>query len=236
MKLIITETYEDMSRVAMQHLLGEMYQDKRVNLAITGGTTPERMYELLVEEVKGKTYLDNVHYYNFDEIPYNHTKREGITISDLRDYYFTPANIAEEQIHKLDMENYKEQDARIKADGGLDAILIGIGADGHYCGNLPHTTKFHQETSIVVMDPEMRERVGKGHFTDVIEYPDDYVTMGPRSVMNARRIILFATGTKKAAIMDRVINGPVDENIPATLLMAHPNITIILDAEAASLL
>lgn len=235
MKLIITKDYEEMSHVAAQHLLGYMYKNRRVNMAITAGTTPARMYEILVPQVKDRPYFDHVHYYNFDEIPYKISKREGITISDLRDYYFTPANIPAEQIHVLDENNYTEQDAKIAAVGGLDVILLGIGADGHYCGNLPYTTKFADETSKVICDEILKDRIA-GHFENPEENPDFYVTMGPRSVMRAQNIILFASGKKKAEIMKRVLTGEVDENIPATYLLAHPNITIILDEEAASLL
>lgn len=69
MKIIVEKDYENMSKTTMQLLLGKMYQDKLVHLAITAGSTPKRMYELIVEEMKEKAPLTNVSYYNFDEIP-----------------------------------------------------------------------------------------------------------------------------------------------------------------------
>lgn len=236
MKVILTKDYDELSKVAAQMLLGEMFQrHERVNLAITAGTTPIGMYEKLVAEVKDKAYFDNVHYYNFDEIPYKSGIREGVTIGDLRKLYYTPAAISEDQIHILDGENYLEQDQRVAEAGGLDAILLGIGADGHYCGNLPGTTKFTDFTTKVACDEEMKERIGR-HFEDPAETPDFYVTMGPRSVMNARHLILFASGIKKAAIMKTFIEGTITSEIPASILKMHPHLTVILDEEAASLL
>lgn len=236
MKVIIVKDYEELSKVAAQHLMGEMVQrHERVNLAITAGSTPIGMYKYLAPEVKGKTYFDNVHYYNFDEIPYASGKQEGITISDLRRLYFEPAGILEEKIHVLDEHNYEEQDKRIFADGGLDAILLGIGADGHYCGNLPGTTTFTDFTTKVICDEAMKQRIS-GHFADEKEIPDFYVTMGPRSVMNARHLILFASGEAKAAIMKTMIEDPINQDIPASILKMHPHLTIILDEAAATLL
>ncbi|MBP2098771.1 glucosamine-6-phosphate deaminase [Enterococcus rivorum] len=236
MKVIVVKDYESLSKVAAQHLLGEMFQrHERVNLAITAGSTPIGMYEYLAPEVKGKDYLAHVHYYNFDEIPYFSGKQEGITISDLRRLYFNPAGVPEAQIHVLDEKNYQEQDQRIFDDGGLDAILLGIGADGHYCGNLPGTTKFTDFTTKVNCDEAMKERIS-GHFEDKEEIPDFYVTMGPRSVMNARHLILFASGEEKAAIMKTMIEGSITDEIPASILKMHPHLTIILDEAAAKLL
>lgn len=235
MKIIIADTYEAMSKIAAQHLLGYMYQDRRVNISITAGTTPIKMYELLVPEVKGKSYFENVHYYNFDEIPNRKEDREGVTITDLRKFFFTPAEINESHIHKLDHSNWQVQDERIAADGGLDVILLGIGADGHYCGNLPGTTTFADQTSRIECDAAMKQRIGR-LFESSDEIPDYYVTMGPRSVMAAKHIILFASGTNKAEIIKRVVDGSVDQAIQASILKMHPNITLILDKDAAALL
>ncbi|ALS02478.1 6-phosphogluconolactonase [Enterococcus silesiacus] len=236
MKIIIEENYEKMSRVAANILLGKMYQQKRVNLAITAGSTPIKMYEYLVSDVKNKSYLDNVHYYNFDEIPFKQKKGYGVTMTNLNNLFFKPAEIPESQIHPLNEKNYKNQDKRIEQDGGLDLILLGIGADGHYCGNLPRTTKFEDLTSYVGEDAteNMKEILLSEVGGDENERPDFYVTMGPKSVMQAKEIVLFATGKKKAAIIKRAFFGPVTNEVPASLLQTHPNLTIVLDQEAAS--
>lgn len=236
MKTIIANDYDDMSKIAMHHMLGYMFlAQNRVNISITGGKTPARMYEMVIDEVKGKDYFDNVHYYNFDEIPHKKLKQEGITMTDLRNYYFTPAGINEDRIHALSENNYEEQDKRIKEDGGLDVIIMGIGADGHYCGNLPNTTKFKDFTTRVDCDDDMKKRIGP-HFTDKEDIPDFYVTMGPSSIMQARNLIIIANGTRKAEIMKKWYETDIDILLPASILKTHPNLTVIMDKEAASLL
>ncbi|MCO7793723.1 hypothetical protein NI935_21855, partial [Escherichia coli] len=107
MKLIITEDYQEMSRVAAHHLLGYMSKTRRVNLAITAGSTPKGMYEYLTTLVKGKPWYDNCYFYNFDEIPFRGKEGEGVTITNLRNLFFTPAGIKEENIQKLTIDNCK---------------------------------------------------------------------------------------------------------------------------------
>ncbi|MBP1044349.1 glucosamine-6-phosphate deaminase [Vagococcus sp. BWB3-3] len=234
MRVIVTENYEELGKVASQHLLGHLFSKQdRVNLAITAGTTPVEVYRYLIPEVKGKAYLSHAHFYNFDEIPYKESQREGITMSDLRELFFKPAAIPETSIHVLDGQNYQGQDQRIHQAGGLDGVLLGIGADGHYCGNLPGTTTIDDQTTKVICDDQMKARIGR-HFEEAADVPDYYVTMGPKSIMAARHLILIANGKRKADIMRKFLEEEISLALPATILKLHPNLTVIMDREAAS--
>lgn len=237
MKMIIGKDVEEMSQVAAGYVMSYMYQDReRVNLSITGGTTPQRMYEILVPMVKDKKQFQHVHFYNFDEIPYRKEDREGVTISGLRDAFFTPAHIKEEQIHKLDQFNYQTQDERIEKDGGLDMVILGVGADGHFCGNLSQTTKFGDLTTRVENDQRLKARILPEFHNVEEDVPEYYITMGPRSIMRARHIVMIASGVKKAGIIKTLLEQVVDQDVPASILTLHPHFTLIVDEEAASLL
>ena len=179
MKLIITKTYEEMSSIAVNILMGLMYQNKRVNLSITAGSTPKEIYRQMIAQVKGKDYFDNVHYYNFDE------------------------------------------------------ILMGMGADGHFCGNLPKLTKFGNKTYIVPIAEDLKEAM-TGEVGDIKYVPDSFVTMGPASVFAVKKLILAVNGKHKASIVKKALEGEVTEDVPSSLLRLHPDITIILDEDAAS--
>lgn len=228
MKIIVEKTFDAMSETAKNILLGYMSQDRRVNLSITAGSTPTGVYKKMIEVVKESPNYGNVHYYNFDEIPVSGQK-EGITMTDLRKLYLNPANIDEKNIHPLTVENYAEQDASLAAVGGLDAMLIGLGSDGHFCGNMPTTTQFNQQTYKVHVtgdepwfEPEHMEK------------NMNFVTMGLLSVMKVKHLILIVNGMKKADIVKKVLQGPITEEYPASFLQLHPNLTVILDKEAAS--
>ncbi|MGM0126063.1 hypothetical protein IGI37_003464 [Enterococcus sp. AZ194] len=239
MKLIIVKDYQEMSQVASEILLGEMHDQHRKNISITAGATPQGIYEILVPRVKDKPYFQNVHYYNFDEIDVNGAeKRFGVTMSNLKKMYFDPAHIKQENIHALTSSNYQTQDARIQADGGLDLILMGVGADGHFCGNLPGTTKFGDLTSRINDDatPNMKD-ILLHEVGGVAELcPEFYVTMGPKSIMQVKKLLMVANGEKKASIVKALVDGVVTEELPATLLTTHPDFTLVIDQEAASLL
>lgn len=228
MKIIIEKDFEAMSETTKNILLGHMSQDKRVNLSITAGNTPVGVYKRMVDIVKDSPDYANVHYYNFDEIPVA-DQAEGITITDLRKLYLTPANINEANIHPLTVENYAEQDKRLAMAGGLDAMLIGLGGDGHFCGNMPTTTSFENLTYKIKVTGDEPWFV-----PDMMEAGLEFVTMGPVSVMRVKHLILIVNGEKKAEMVKKVLQGPVTEELPASVLQLHPNLTVILDEAAAS--
>ena len=228
MKLIIEKDFDQMSETAKNILLGYMTQDRRINLSITAGKTPIKIYEKMISSLVASTSYDNVHYYNFDEIPIPN-QTEGITLTELRKLFFTPAKISEHLIHPLTLDNYQKQEQTIKDVGGLDAMLIGLGEDGHFCGNMPGTTSFSNETYRITVTGEESWFV-----PEMMEIGMSFVTMGPISIMKVKHLILIVNGSKKAQIVKKVLTGPITEAIPASILQLHPNLTVILDKEAAS--
>lgn len=238
MRVIRTTSLQEMNEVGAQYLLGAMHTQHRTNIAITAGSTPKGVYDVMIPLVKDKDYFDNVHYYNFDEIPFKGEDGYGVTMTNLNKLYFDPANISREKIHVLDWTNYETQDERIAEDGGLDFVLLGVGADGHFCGNLPGTTKFGDLTSRVDEDatPDMVDVLLSEVGGVEEKRPDFYVTMGPKSIMQIKKLVMIANGKAKAGIVKKLVEGVVTEDVPATLLTTHPDFTLIVDAEAAALL
>ena len=235
MKMIITEDYQEMSRIAAHHLLGYMSKTRRVNLAITAGSTPKGMYEYLTTLVKGKPWYDNCYFYNFDEIPFRGKEGEGVTITNLRNLFFTPAGIKEENIQKLTIDNYREHDQKLAREGGLDLVVLGLGADGHFCGNLPNTTHFHEQTVEFPIQGEMVDIVAHGELGgDFSLVPDSYVTMGPKSIMAAKNLLIIVSGAGKAQALKNVLQGPVTEDVPASVLQLHPSLMVIADKAAVA--
>lgn len=238
MKIYLTKDYEEMSQVAAQMVLKYMYRndDKRINLSITAGQTPKRTYEILSEFVKNKPYFENVHYYNFDEIPIKGEK-VGVTIRNLTNMYFREAQIPEERIHVLDENNYQGFDRKIEADGGIDMVLMGLGWDGHFCGNLSGTVNsFDEETRAVstYITDDMAKLLTKSVGGDPEKLFDYYVTYGPKTIMHCKNIIMIVNGKHKAQILKQTLFGPLDLLCPSSLLRLHPNFTLIVDEEAAS--
>lgn len=234
-RVLVGKDYEEMSQIAAYFMISQMAEKRRMNIAITSGNTPKRIYEIMVPMVKGS--FKNVHYFNFDEIPNPHTKYD-MTIGALREAYLGPAEIEEERIHPLTVENYATQDQRIADMGGLDVMMLGLGENGHFCGNNPNVTKLGDWTVRLEMTRRQLEWVSTSSGFEPLEtYPCPYyVTMGPRSVLHTRKIVLIVNGKHKAKILHRILTEDVSMDCPSTVFQLHPDVTLIIDEEAAALL
>ena len=127
-----------------------------------------------------------------------------------------------------------DYDAQIAAAGGVDVQLLGIGHDGHIGFNEPDDT-FSRTTHRVELT-EITRQANARFFDSVDEVPTHAVTMGIGTIMQAKRILMIATGRDKAETVRAMLRGPVSPRMPASVLALHRDVTVMLDAEAASLL
>ena len=116
-----------------------MMQDKKVNISLTSGTSPRKMYKMMVPYVKDKPQFKDVDYYLFDKAPEvgELAGQPGPNWSEMQELFFKDANIPDEKIHCPSMENHETFDEEIAKAGGIDVMLIGLGWDGHFCSNSP---------------------------------------------------------------------------------------------------
>lgn len=248
MRFIVTKDYEELSHVMMHQMLRRMYgDDERINIAITTGRTPVDGYKLLAQEVCDKPWFDNVHYYVFDEF-WIHDPEGGPDIPDckvsLDRKYFDRAHIAPDHIHTLDYDNYQTFDDDIKELGGLDTVIMGVGVNGHFTGNQPGTfSSWDEETHLIpilespedcvthVVETILHEDF---HTDDMSLLPSHYITMGPKTIMDARHIIFLFSGEEKADAVHRAFFEPISTDFPVSIFQLHPDVTVILDEAAAS--
>lgn len=231
MKLIIEENEQKMSESAMFILLGSMMQDKRVNISLTSGRSPKQMYQMMIPHVKNKEKFKNIQYYLFDENPYT-DGREGPNWSQMQDLFFKEANIENERVHIMNNDDYMNFDKMIENVGGIDVMVIGLGEDGHFCGNCPRCTPFDSYT--YKLDFKAKQAVNPT-YGDRPHQPHT-LTMGPKSLMKVKHLVMIVNGKEKAKVLKGFIEEQVNEDLPATILKLHPNLTVICDEDAASLL
>lgn len=234
MKLVIEENEQKMSESAMYILLGAMLQDKKVNISLTSGKSPIMMYNMMAPIVKDQKKFEKVDYYLFDEAPYFGERKgePGPNYSEMQELFFKKANIPDERIHVPVMENYMTFDEEIRNAGGIDVMVIGLGFDGHFCSNCPRCTPMDSYT--YAMDRKIKNAVNPG-------YPDRplqpySITMGPKSLMRVKHLVMIVNGKHKAEIFKRFLDEPISDELPATILKLHPNFTVIADKDAASLI
>lgn len=117
--------------------------------------------------------------------------------------------------------------------GGIDLQLLGIGLNGHIGFNEPGTS-FQSNTHVVELMDSTRKANAR-YFSSINDVPTHAITMGIQSIFNSKKILLLASGHKKANAIERLLNGKVNEDLPASILKNHENITLIADREALSL-
>ncbi|TLM76045.1 glucosamine-6-phosphate deaminase [Pseudarthrobacter sp. NamB4] len=122
----------------------------------------------------------------------------------------------------------------IAAAGGIDLQILGVGTDGHIAFNEPGSS-FASRTRIKSLIEQTR-RDNARFFTSLAEVPHHVLTQGLGTIMEARHIILVATGAQKAQAVRDFVEGPVSAICPASILQFHPHATILLDEAAASAL
>ena len=244
MRFILVKDLDELSEAFKQQMLKHMDTARsRVNIAITTGSTPVKGYKLLSEFVRGKKCFDGVHYYIFDEFWYKDDP-VGICRRALNIKYFDDAGIPEERIHNLEEDTWENVDEQICKDGGLDMVIMGIGTNGHFCGNQPgtfknwnegihlidrHETKEVEELLVQLLQEDL-------HSNDESRIPEHYITMGPRTIMNARSIVFILSGKNKAETARKAFFDPISEEFPVSIFQLHPDVTVIIDEEAAELI
>ena len=241
MNLIKVNDYEEMSQTVCKIISEKLTELSSPVLGLATGSTPQRLYELLVDEYKqGKISFANTHTVNLDEYV-------GLDSTDPNSYryymdtiLFDHIDIPKHQAHipngaATDLQKECEDyEAIIRSAGGVDLQLLGIGLNGHIGFNEPGTS-FTSRTHVVALDESTREANAR-FFNSIDDVPTQAITMGIDSIFESKEIVLMISGEKKAEALYKLINGDVTEDFPASILQNHENVTVVADKAALSLL
>ncbi len=237
MKIII-DTKENVAKRAAQRYVELLRKNPCAILGGATGSTPEGLYAELVRLNKaGEISFKDAKSFNLDEYVGLDGTHDQSYRYFMNEHLFNHVDIKMENTHVpsgIDIEDPERYDAEIEAAGGIDMQLLGIGVDGHIGFNEPGTP-WDSLTHVVELEQNTRE-VNSRFFKSIDDVPTHAVTMGIKTVMNARSIILMATGSSKAEIVKAFIEGPVTTQVPASILQLHPFVEVYLDHEAAALL
>ena len=129
------------------------------------------------------------------------------------------------KLHNPPEENPESYDDEIAAHGGLDLVVLGIGLNGHIGFNEPD--KYFVKSTHVVDLHESTIKANSRFFASEDEVPKKAITMGMVSIMQAKKILLIASGKEKRDILEKAFYGPITPEIPASILQLHPDITVI---------
>ena len=208
-------------------------------LGLATGSTPIPTYRELVRLYQaGVLDFSRVTTYNLDEyvgIPENH---ECSYHRFMKDNLFDQVNIRPEATHVPD-GNARDlhataaaYDAAIRRAGGIDVQLLGIGRNGHIGFNEP-ADEFVYGCHVVNLTESTIE-ANKRFFASVDDVPRKAISLGIGSIMEARQVLLIATGEDKADAVAEAVNGDVSPKVQASILLTHRNVIFLLDEAAAS--
>lgn len=237
MKIIKVKDYKELSETAARLVLEKVKQNPKIVLGLATGGTPEGMYGRLVadHQTAGTSYK-YVTTFNLDEYA-------GLPREDRNSYYtymrqqlFDHIDVPEANTHLPNgeaedlEEECRQYEQLIKEAGEVDLQVLGIGGNGHIGFNEPGTP-FDSVTHIVTLDESTRKANAR-YFSSIDEVPTHALTMGIQTIMRAREIVLLASGESKADAIAQLLQEEANESFPASALLAHPNVTVIVDEEA----
>lgn len=237
-KVIVTENYDELSKAAFDVMKEYLKPGKVLGLAT--GSSPVGLYKNMIKDHQenGTSYQD-IKTFNLDEyvgLPKEHSESY---YSFMHTQLFDHIDIKEENIHIPsglgDLEaGCKAYDEAID-NCPVDIQLLGIGSNGHIGFNEPGTP-FALGTHVT--DLKESTRKDNARFFDPLgeEVPTQACTMGLATIMKAKNILLVANGENKAQAVKGMLEGPISEDCPASILQNHPNVTVVIDKAAGKLL
>ncbi len=241
MKIIKTDSYYQMSRRTAGLIATQVNIKPDCVLGLATGSTPIGTYEQLIRWYqKGDLDFSKVITVNLDEYKGLSADNDQSYRYFMNTHLFNAINIRPENTHVPDgLEPDSDKACRdynkIIADcGGIDLQLLGLGLNGHIGFNEPGSA-FELETHCVDLT-DSTIQANSRFFSSMELVPKQAYTMGIKSIMQAKKIIIIVNGAEKAAIVKEAFFGPVTPNVPASVLQLHNDVTLIGDNAALSLI
>ena len=245
METVVLEDHADIARVVAARIAklirARAREGRNAVLGLATGSTPIGVYRDLIRmHIAEDLSFSNVVTFNLDEYWPMPPERIHSYHRFMWENLFAHLDIPPANVHLLDGTTARERiddacaayEAAIRAAGGIDLQLLGIGKTGHIGFNEPGSGA-QSRTRLVSLDNVTRRDAAADFFGE--EYvPKEALTMGVATILEAREIAILATGEHKSAIVKRAVEGAADVEVAATFLQSHPHTTFYLDAAAGA--
>lgn len=237
MYLIITDDYEALSRAAADEVAAVLTTDPAATLLLATGETPMGLYrELARRRERGEINTSALRVIQLDDYL-------GVPEDDRRSLYrwlresvLAPLAISEDRVARLrgDREDTdvacRAFDETVRAWGGIDLAILGLGPNGHLGFNEPPAGADAPTRAVALTEASIESNARYWGGRDQV--PARALTAGMSLLLAARRTLLLVSGERKRAILRRTVDGSVTPDVPASYLQRAPNVTVIADREA----
>lgn len=237
MEVVILPARADVAAAAAHIVAALVRARPRAVLGLATGDTPRPVYAELVRLRRDEGLdLGEVTTFNLDEYVGVAPTHPASYHQYMREHLLEPAGIAPSRAHLPDGLTADVDGAcaayeqAIRAAGGIDLQLLGIGVDGHIGFNEP-SSSLGSRTRLKTLTAGTRAAL---RWPAAQEPPRHVITMGIATILEARRCLLLAVGAHKAAPIALAVEGPLSASVPASALQLHPHATVIVDEDAAA--
>lgn len=239
MMIYITDNYKELSKQAACLLASQVRLNPNSVIGLATGDTPLGMYRELIRMSKEeKLDFSGITTFNLDEYYPIEKNNSQSYYYYMMENLFKYINIQKDKIYipsgmAKDVEQECALYEKIIADKGtIDLQVLGIGPNGHIGFNEPDV-KFEARTHLVTLNEETIKANAR-FFNSIDKVPKKAISMGIKTIMQSRKIMLLVNGEKKAKVIRDTIYGEITPSLPASILQLHPDVTIIMDNGAAS--
>jgi len=238
MRVIIKKDYDEVSKTAASLLAKEIRTKPHAVIGLATGSTPLGTYKQLIRLHKGEGLdFSGIRTFNLDEyfrLPPEHPESyHAFMVTNLFDHVnVKPENISIPDGMTPDVEKFcSDYEWRIKEAGGIDVQLLGIGRDGHIGFNEPGSSLGSRTRLKTLAEETIRDNAR--FFGGEEKVPRLAITMGVGTILDARKLLMLASGAEKAEAVKQAIEGPVSSQVTASVLQLHPSVTVVIDTEAS---
>ncbi|STD14159.1 Glucosamine-6-phosphate deaminase [Dermatophilus congolensis] len=242
MEVVILESAEQIGQVAADAVQALLDRSPTAVFGLATGSSPQPIYDEIVTRFQaGTVSFAQARAFTLDEyvgLPVGHQQRYRTVIENMftgRVDFAADAVAGPDGLTNDIPAACLAYERAIEQAGGIDLQFLGIGTDGHIGFNEPGSS-LASRTRIKTLTEQTRIDNARFFNNDVNAVPTHCLTQGLGTIMQARHIILVASGSGKAEAVHHMIEGAVSASWPATVLQHHPHVTVLLDEAAASLL
>ncbi len=241
MQLNIVQTYDELSAQAAAIVISQLILKPDSVLGLATGSTPEGLYQQLIKKHHDGIFsFKNATSFNLDEYVGLEPTNPNSYRYYMEEHLFSSIDLPEERIYipygnaVSPEEECKRYEDKIQSAGGIDIQILGIGRNGHIGFNEPDVD-FKVGTHVVDLDDKTIQDNAR-FFDNIDDVPKQAMSMGIKTIMSSKKIILLASGATKAEILYETVYGKITPSVPASILQLHKDVTIICDKEAGVLL
>ncbi len=243
MKLVIRENYEQISQWAAQYIANRINdfnptKEKPFVIGLPTGSSPLGTYKELIKLYKaGKVSFQHVVSFNMDEYVGIAKEHSESYHRFMHDNFFDFIDMNKNNINILDgnaddpIKECQQYEAKIKALGGIELFMGGMGADGHIAFNIPGSS-LQSRTRLVNLNYDTIVANSRFFDNDINQVPKQALTVGVQTVLDSKEVLIVVTGYKKARALQHVVEEGINHMWTLSALQNHPNNTIVCDEDA----